>query len=312
VEILKRGKEILKQEVLALGQLADNLDVKFEEAVNLILKSKGRLIVMGIGKSGIIGRKIAATMASTGTRSYFVHPSEAYHGDLGMIGSEDIVLGISNSGETDELIRLIPFFKENRNKLVTITNQSESTLAKAADVSLVLGITKEACPYDLAPTTSTTLTLALGDALSICLMEAKEFKPENFARFHPGGRLGRRLLSTVENVMQKENLPFIQADESFENVLKYISEGKLGLGIVLDAGKLLGVITDGDLRRLLLSHKEKALSMKAREYCSQNPILIPSSLKLTEVERMMNEKKVTSFLVGTKDMIEGVLHIHHL
>ena len=213
------ARSVFSVEAKAVSALSDNLSTDFDDAVSAILSSEGKTIVCGMGKSGIIGKKIAATLASTGTPSFFMHPGEAYHGDLGMVSPDDVFIAISNSGETEEVVKLIPFLKDNGNVLIAMTGNPDSTLAKAANYHLNVGVEEEACPLQLAPTSSTTATLAMGDALAVTLMKARDFKPENFARFHPGGSLGRRLLSRVENEMVSDNLPVIQPDASVAEVI---------------------------------------------------------------------------------------------
>ena len=265
-----------------------------------------------MGKSGLVGKKIAATLASTGTPSFFMHPGEAYHGDLGMIESEDVIIAISNSGETEELIRLLSFFKENQNIVVAMASRSDSTLAVHANYFLDIGISKEACPLELAPTTSTTVTMALGDALAVALMKARDFKAENFARFHPGGSLGRKLLVKVKDVMKKDNLPVLGLDAPFEEVISIISGGLLGIGIVVDDKKLAGVITDGDIRRVLQKEGAKALTKKAKDFYTPNPLTIDMNEKIIKADELMQERKVTALIAMDEDRFAGVLHLYDL
>ncbi|HIC79149.1 MAG TPA: KpsF/GutQ family sugar-phosphate isomerase, partial [Sulfurovum sp.] len=242
---IERAKEVFKIEADAIANLSKNLDSNFEGAIEAILHSKGKLIISGMGKSGIIAKKIAATMASTGTPSFFLHPAEAYHGDLGMIEKEDILLLISNSGETDELLRLIPFLKAQKNIIISMSRNIDSTLAKNSRYHLNIAVEKEACPLQLAPTSSTTATLVMGDALAVTLMELRGFKEVDFAHFHPGGSLGRRLLTRVEDVMRKENLPIVEGATSIQELIGTISKARLGLAIVEEEGKIVGIVTDG-------------------------------------------------------------------
>src|ERR1700761_9435756 len=246
------AKRVFNTEIESLRLVADAIDDEFNRVVEAILNNNGKLIVIGIGKSGIIGKKIAATLASTGTPSFFLHPGEAFHGDLGMVEPDDLVILISYSGETDEVLKIIPFLKWNKNSIISITGNPNSTIAKNSDHHLNVCVTREACPLELAPTSSTTVTLVMGDALAVALMEAREFQHEDFARFHPGGSLGRKLLVKVKDLMRKDNLPFIGEGASFTEVLLRMSEGRLGMVIVGDAGYVKGIITDGDLRRALM------------------------------------------------------------
>jgi arabinose-5-phosphate isomerase len=265
----------------------------------------GRLIICGMGKSGIIGKKIAATMASTGTPSFFMHPGEAYHGDLGMVSPDDVFIAISNSGETDEVVKLIPFLKDNGNVLIAMTGNPKSTLAQAANYHLDVSVEQEACPLQLAPTSSTTATLAMGDALAVTLMKARDFKPENFARFHPGGSLGRRLLSRVENEMVTENLPLITTDTSVAEVISAISSGGLGMAIVM-VDNSPSIITDGDLRRAIERYSESIFSKTAGDIMSGNPVSIMSGTRVEDALQLMDQKKISSVLVTDQGKVVGV------
>jgi arabinose-5-phosphate isomerase len=309
---IENAKEVFDIEIDGLNEVKNKLNESFDKAVEVIKSAQGRVVITGMGKSGLIGSKIAATMASTGTPTFFMHPGEAYHGDLGMIDSADIIIAISNSGETEELIRLLSFFKDNQNTVIAMTGKETSTLAKYADIFLDIGITKEACPLKLAPTTSTTVTLALGDALAIALMKANDFKEENFARFHPGGSLGRKLLVKVKDVMKKENLPLINLEMDFSEIISVISGGLLGIGVIVENNKALGVITDGDIRRLLANEKEKALSFKAKDFYTKNPKTINASEKIAQAEKLMNEKKITTLVVEEEGAFAGILHLYDL
>jgi arabinose-5-phosphate isomerase len=261
-----------------------------------------------MGKSGLVGKKISATLASTGTRSFFMHPGEAYHGDLGMIDSGDIVVAISYSGETEEVIKLLPFFKENGNTVIAMTGKTNSTLAKHSNHVLNIGISKEACPLALAPTTSTTVTMAMGDALAVALMKARDFQAENFAKFHPGGSLGRKLLTLVGDVMKTEDLPILSEQMSFDDVLSVISNGRLGIGVLVNNDCVTGVITDGDIRRLLKEKRELALNMKAKDFGIKSVISISSKEKLMAAEELMQKNKITALLVIDDKKFMGVLH----
>ena len=280
MDIKKLAQEVFEIESKEIANLSKRLTDDFEKAINAILQSSGKLIVSGMGKSGIIGKKIAATLASTGTPSFFLHPGEAYHGDLGMIEENDIVLLISNSGETDEVLKLIPFLKHQKNYTISMSGNDDSTLAKNTNYHLNIAVDKEACPLFLAPTSSTTATLVMGDALAVTLMKLRDFKEENFAKFHPGGSLGRRLLTTVGDVMKKKNLPIISSQATIKEVIQRISEGKLGLVVIIDNNKIMGIITDGDIRRTMESREKDFFNLKAEDLMSNHPKLIYESDKL--------------------------------
>lgn len=311
-DIIDYGKEALKIEASVIQQLAEELNIDFEKAVKAILHTKGRLIVSGIGKSGLIGRKMAATFSSTGTPSFFLHPGEAFHGDLGMVGQEDIVLVISYSGETHEVINLLPYFKDNGNAIIALTGNPTSTLAKYAQFHLTITVSKEACPLDLAPTSSTTATLAMGDALAVVLMKIKNFKPENFARFHPGGTLGRRLLTKVRDVMCVSNLPLIQNWAPVSEIIHTISLCRLGLAVVVKENQLQGIITDGDIRRAMDNYQDTFFSLTAQELMNPTPKGIAPDAKLTEAAEMMNRYKINSLLVLEKQQVIGIIQVYDL
>jgi arabinose-5-phosphate isomerase len=297
--------EVFKIEANAILNLSKKLTSDFDGAVRSVLSSHGKTIICGMGKSGIIGKKISATMASTGTPSFFMHPGEAYHGDLGMVSPDDVFIAISNSGETDEVVKLIPFLKDNGNVLIAMTGNPESTLAQAANYHLDVGVEQEACPLQLAPTSSTTATLAMGDALAVTLMKARDFKPENFARFHPGGSLGRRLLSRVENEMVTENLPLITTDTSVAEVISAISSGGLGMAIVM-VDDSPSIITDGDLRRAIERYNETIFSKTASDIMSGNPVSIMSGTRVEDALQLMDQKRISSVLVTDQGKVVGV------
>ena len=285
----------------------------FEHVIHAIHQSSGKLIVSGMGKSGIIGKKIAATLASTGTPSFFLHPGEAYHGDLGMIEHNDIVLLISNSGETDEILKLIPFLKYQKNCTISMSGNEESTLAKNTKYHLNISVEKEACPLLLAPTSSTTATLVMGDAIAVTLMKLRDFKEENFAKFHPGGSLGRRLLTTVGDVMKKQELPTISSNATIKKVIQNITEGKLGLVVVLEEHKIKGIITDGDIRRAMESQEKEFFSLKAKDLMSTDPKLIDVHEKLITASTIMSKNKINSLLVvNTNNDFVGVVQMYDL
>ena len=313
MDIKKLAQEVFEIESKEIANLSKRLTDDFEKAINAILQSSGKLIVSGMGKSGIIGKKIAATLASTGTPSFFLHPGEAYHGDLGMIEENDIVLLISNSGETDEVLKLIPFLKHQKNCTISMSGNDDSTLAKNTNYHLDIAVDKEACPLFLAPTSSTTATLVMGDALAVTLMKLRDFKEENFAKFHPGGSLGRRLLTTVGDVMKKKNLPIISFQAAIKEVIQKISEGKLGLVVIIDNNKITGIITDGDIRRTMESREKDFFNLKAEDLMSNHPKLIYESDKLISASNIMSQHKINSLLVvnESNDLV-GVVQVYDL
>jgi arabinose-5-phosphate isomerase len=313
MDIKKLAQEVFEIESKEIANLSKRLTDDFEKAINAILQSSGKLIVSGMGKSGIIGKKIAATLASTGTPSFFLHPGEAYHGDLGMIEENDIVLLISNSGETDEVLKLIPFLKHQKNCTISMSGNDDSTLAKNTNYHLNIAVDKEACPLFLAPTSSTTATLVMGDALAVTLMKLRDFKEENFAKFHPGGSLGRRLLTTVGDVMKKKNLPIISSQAAIKEVIQRISEGKLGLVVIIDNNKIIGIITDGDIRRTMESREKDFFNLKAEDLMSNHPKLIYESDKLISASNIMSQHKINSLLVvnESNDLV-GVVQVYDL
>lgn len=309
---LNRAKEVFQIESQAIRNLALNLDHNFEEVVESILGLQGKLIVSGMGKSGIIGRKIAATLASTGTPSFFLHPAEAYHGDLGMIGKEDMVLLISNSGETDEVLKLIPFLKEQGNKTLSMSANPNATLAQNTHYYLNISVEEEACPLQLAPTSSTTATLAMGDALAVVVMEKRAFKEKDFALFHPGGSLGRRLLTKVENVMKSDNLPLVTQESPIIEVIQKISSARLGLVVVMDKEVIQGVITDGDIRRAMESSQDEFFQLTASDLMTAKPKCIESKEKLAMAQQRMTEEKVNSLLVVENKLLVGIVQIYDI
>lgn len=309
---LQHAKKVFEIEAKALADLSKNLTKDFTLAVDAILKSKGRVVVSGVGKSGIIGKKISATLASTGTPSVFLHPTEAFHGDLGMVQSNDVVILISYSGETEELLQIIPFLRSNKNFLIAMTGEGKSTLAVHSHAFLNVKVYKEACPLELAPTSSTTATLAMGDALAVALMKARDFKAEDFAKYHPGGSLGKKLLTTVENVMFKENLPLVKESDSMSTVIASMTKGRLGLAIVHANKMVKGIITDGDLRRNMEKHREKFFHLNAKDIMTKNPKTVAKTMKMAEAEDFMNEFKITSLLVTQKGKIEGVIQLYSI
>jgi arabinose-5-phosphate isomerase len=311
--IIQTARRVLQIEAEAINSLLERLDENFEKVVETIFASNGRVVVTGMGKSGIICKKIAATLASTGTPALFLHPAEAVHGDLGMIVKGDVVLAVSNSGETEELLRLLETLKRLGISLISLVGNPQSTLAKHSDLILDISIRQEACPLGLAPTASTTATLAIGDALAMALSEKRGFKEEDFASLHPGGKLGKRLLR-VENLMHTgEDIPVVTLSTSIRDVIYEISNKGLGVAIVVDdSHRALGIITDGDLRRLF-QRDENALKKRAGECMHRDPKTIPREALAVAALQLMEEKKITSVLVANQEgRLEGILHLHDL
>jgi len=306
------AKEVFRVEAREIERLSDNLTADFEKAVRAIWECKGKLIISGMGKSGIIGKKISATMASTGTPSFFLHPAEAYHGDLGMIERDDIVLLISNSGETDEILKLIPFLKTQNSIVIGMSRNPNSTLANNSSYHLNIHVTKEACPLQLAPTSSTTATLVMGDALAVALMRLRNFQDRDFAQFHPGGSLGRRLLTTAEDVMNSKNLPICSLDDNIKDIIQIVSDKKMGLVVVIEDDEIIGIITDGDIRRAMESKQEEFFSLKAMDLMYKNPKIVDVKSKLTEVQKLMTKHKVNSLLVCKDKKLLGIVQIYDL
>lgn len=296
-------------EIESINLMKNRLNGEFNRAVEFISTMKGRVVVVGMGKSGIIGQKIAATMASTGTPAFFVHPGEAFHGDLGMIKEIDVVLLISNSGETEEVLRILPFLEHQGNSVIALTGNTQSTLAKHSHVVLNVGVEREACKNNLAPTSSTTTTLVMGDALAVALTVQKNFQPEDFARFHPGGSLGKKLLTRVRDVMSTAPLPICTSETSFRDVITSISSGRLGLTLVMDGEHLVGIITDGDVRRAFESIGN-VTSLVAKQIMSSAPLTIHPDVRFAEAEEFMHDKKVRALVVQEADgKTVGVLNI---
>lgn len=307
------ARKVLRTEAAAILALVDRIDGEFERAVLLLFECRGRAIVTGMGKSGIICRKIAATLSSTGTSAWFLHPAEAIHGDLGAIREDDVVLALSHSGETEELIRLLESIRRIGAKLIAITGNAESTLARAADVTLDCGIAEEACPMNLVPTASTTAALAMGDALAMTLLVRKGFREEQFASLHPGGKLGRRLMR-VENAMHAgDSAPIVRVTTGMIDVFHEMSSKRLGMTCVVGAdGRLEGVFTDGDLRRLM-SRTPNVLELTAGQVMTPNPITIDRALLAVEALKIMETHKITSIVVVDRShLVEGVVHLHDL
>ncbi|MCX6073026.1 MAG: KpsF/GutQ family sugar-phosphate isomerase [Campylobacterales bacterium] len=304
----------LEIEAQTLRDAITTIGDEIPRAVDIILGCTGKLIITGVGKSGLIGAKMAATFASTGTPSFFLHPTEALHGDLGMMGKDDVVLAISYSGESPELSSILPHIKRFNIPLIGMTRNAQSTLGRFSDVVININVAIEACPLNIAPTSSTTLTLAMGDALAVCLMEARGFKKEDFASFHPGGALGRQLFVKVSDLMRSENLPIVDEKTPLKEAILRLSEGRLGTVFLTNAqGKLSGLLSDGDIRRALLGDSF-SLDAPAQEFATKNPMVIMDGSMLASDALVLIEKQKIQLLVVTdKDgIIQGALHLHTL
>ena len=313
-ELITNAKQVIQDELNAIQSLTERLDEQFVDACQSILACKGRVIIAGMGKSGHIGHKIAATLASTGTPSFFVHPSEALHGDLGMITNQDILIPISNSGSTDELVTLCSVVKRQGTKLIAMTGKPDSLLAKLADFHLNIGVSKEACPHDLAPTSSTTATLVMGDALAVSLLKARSFTPEDFARSHPAGRLGKRLSILVSDLMHSgDDMPTALPEETLEKAILIMTGKQLGATLVVDSQKnLLSVFTDGDLRRAFESGtdlKHSSLSDVIKTGCYR---IQETSLAMDALTQMQSKKIMVLPVVNNNDEPVGIIHMHDL
>ena len=293
--------QCFKDEAAAVLGLIEKLDEKFEQAVELMYDCKGKIIVTGVGKSGHIGAKIAATLSSTGTPSFFINPLDVFHGDLGVMTSDDVVLAISNSGQTDELLRFIPMVLHMHIPIIGMSGHPDSLLAKYSTCHLNVGVEKEACPMNLAPTSSTMAQLAMGDALAIALIEKRNFQPRDFAQFHPGGELGKRLLTTAQDVMFKEDLPVLPPEMHLGEAIILVSKGKLGLGIAMVDDKIVGLITDGDIRRAMEKWQAEFFDRTVSDIMTRTPKTVKADTKITEIQRIMNKYKVHSVLVVDGD-----------
>lgn len=307
-EALEKAKTSIFEQGRQVQLLSKTLGDEFSKALDLIFQCAGRIIISGMGKSGIIGQKIAATLASTGTPAFFVHPGEAFHGDLGMICNSDVILLITNSGETDEVLKLVPSLKSFGNKIIGLTGNLDSTLAKNSDIVLQIAIEKEVCPNELAPTTSTTATLVLGDALAIGLIHMRGFQANDFAKFHPGGSLGRRLLNSVKDVMHTKALPLVPPTNPLKHAILVMTQSQYGIAIVIDDNNLLGVVTDGDLRRALVSG-ENLDSMVISDIMSRNPKTISENAKVIEAEHLMRDHQIKQILaLSNEGHVTGILN----
>ena len=307
-QIRQYAKQCLEDEAQALLELIPQLDENFDKAVNMIYNCKGKIIVTGVGKSGHIGAKIAATLSSTGTPAFFINPLDVFHGDLGVMTSDDIVLALSNSGQTDELLRFIPMVLHMNIPIISMTGNENSLLAKYSNAHIKVWVKKEACPLNLAPTSSTTAALAMGDALAVALMEVRHFEPRDFAQFHPGGELGKRLLTTAEDVMISHDLPIIDKDMNLGDAIILVSKGKLGLGVSTENDKVIGLITDGDIRRAMEKWREKFFDKKVKDIMTTTPNSVLPSTKITEIQRIMHQYKVhTVLVVNEENKLLGVV-----
>ena len=306
------ARRVLRTEANAINALTDRLNGDFEKAIELLLACQGRVIVTGMGKSGIICRKIAATLSSTGTSAFFLHPAEALHGDLGIVQPADIVIALSHSGETEELVRLLEAIRRIGATLIALTGSSSSTLARAADVAIDCGIAEEACPMNLVPTASTTAALAMGDAIAMTLLERKGFKEEEFARLHPGGKLGKRLLRVEAAMHTGDQIPIVAASTPMADVVHEMSSKRLGMTCVAESGVLTGIVTDGDLRRHMTANTD-LLTMTAAHVMTKKPATIDPECLAVDALRIMEERRITSLVVvGPGDAIRGVVHLHDL
>jgi arabinose-5-phosphate isomerase len=307
------AKEVLLTEAKELERASSANSFDMNAAVELIFNIKGKLVVTGVGKSGLVGTKIAATLASTGTSSFFLHPTEAMHGDLGMIGKDDAVLAISYSGESEELIQILPHLKRFDIPMIAMAKNPNSTLAKYADVFFDINVTKEACPLDTAPTSSTTLTMAMGDALAVCLMKKRDFKKSDFASFHPGGSLGKKLFIKVSDLLRTNNLPLVSRETLLKDAIVKMSEGRLGNVIILDDDKVIGLLSDGDLRRALMN-ENFSLNCKVEEIATMNPkVLNNKDVLASDALKIIEDYKIQLLVVVDEyNKLVGVLHIHDL
>ncbi len=296
------GIQAIRDEAEALLDLIPNIDEQFDCAVDLMYACKGKVIVTGVGKSGHIGAKIAATLASTGTPAFFVNPLDVYHGDLGVITPDDVVIAISNSGQTDELLRFIPMVLHIGSPIIAMSGNPQSLLAKYSSCHLNISVSREACPLNLAPTSSTTATLAMGDALAIALMQKRNFRPQDFAHFHPGGELGRKLLTTAADVMHHDDLPLLHPDTHLGEAVILVSKGKLGLGVAIGAdGRIAGLITDGDIRRAMERWQAEFFDRTVEDIMTREPKTVSPDTKISDIQRLQQAHKIHSVLVVDAD-----------
>lgn len=293
--------QCIKDEAQAVLDLSAKIDDNFTKAVDMMMHCSGKVIVTGVGKSGHIGAKIAATLASTGTPSFFINPLDVFHGDLGVMAKGDVVLAISNSGQTDELLRFIPMVLHMDIPIIAMSGNPQSLLAKYSNCHLNVSVEKEACPLNLAPTSSTTATLVMGDALAIALMKKRHFQPQDFAQFHPGGELGKRLLTTAQDVMITENLPILAPDMHLGEAIILVSKGKLGLGVAIENGSIAGIITDGDIRRAMERWNAEFFDRTVSDIMTRTPKTVTPLTKISEIQKIMNQNKIHNVLVSDDD-----------
>lgn len=311
-DFIKRGREVLEIEEKGLSAIRESLDLNFARAVEMLAACKGRVIITGLGKSGLVGRKIAATMSSTGTPSFFLHPVEGAHGDLGMVRAEDVVISISNSGETDELNALLPAIRSFETKIISITSEIKSTMGRLSDIVIRTKVPCEACSHGLAPTSSTTATLAVGDALAVCLMDHKAFDSHDFKKFHPGGSLGRRLNLCISELMHRDNIPTAPQDAPLSEALTVLDKGGLGLVALTEGAKLCGVITDGDVRRLVCSGSFNN-KISASSVMIESPLRITPDMSAAQALDIMESKEITVLpVVNEEGTLSGMIHLHDL
>ncbi|WP_315350301.1 KpsF/GutQ family sugar-phosphate isomerase [Segatella oris] len=308
-KVCEWGAQALKEEAQAILELIPQLDDNFTKAVEMMAHCHGKIIVTGVGKSGNVGAKIAATLASTGTPAFFINPLDVYHGDLGVMTSDDVVLALSNSGQTDELLRFIPMVLHMNIPIISMTGNPNSLLAKYSNAHIKVYVKKEACPLNLAPTSSTTAALAMGDALAIALMQVRDFRPQDFAQFHPGGELGKRLLTTAADVMRTNDLPVIPQEMHLGEAIICVSKGQLGLGVSLGAdNKVIGLITDGDIRRAMERWQAEFFDHTVSDIMTKTPKLVLPTTKITEIQRIMHNHKIhTVLVVDEKKHLLGVV-----
>ncbi len=307
------AKKVLELEGRTLLDAVKKIDDSFDNAIELIYKTQGKLIIMGVGKSGLVGAKMAATFASTGTPSFFIHPTEALHGDLGMLSTGDSVIAISNSGESEELIKILPHLHRMKIPLIGMSGRKDSNLGKFSDIFLDISVEKEACPLNSAPTTSTTLTMAIGDCLAVAMMEKRGFKKEDFASFHPGGTLGKELFVKAIDIARKENLPIIKKNSTIKEAIEVMTKGKMGNSLIVEDGKLMGILSDGDLRRALMD-REFSLENLVTKYATLQPKTVKAhNLLASKALKIIEDAKIQILvLVDEEEKIIGALHIHDL
>jgi len=289
--------QCFKDEAQALIDLIDLLDDNFDKAIELIMNCKGKVVITGVGKSGHIGAKIAATLSSTGTPSFYINPLDLYHGDLGVVSKDDVVIAISNSGYTDELLRTVPSLVDRQIPIIGLSGNPKSLLAQYSAAHLNIAVKREACPLNLAPTSSTTATLAMGDAIACCLIKARGFKEMDFARFHPGGMLGKRLLTKASDVMHTNELPIVNLATPLPEAVTTVSKGRLGICVAVEDGKVLGLITDGDIRRAMENSKNNFFNLKVEDVMTTTPKTVPATMKVAEIDKILNDNKIHCVLV---------------